>query len=242
MEEISSFTVDNFLGGRIRLKQPLSGYRATSDSVLLAAAVCAKPGETLLDVGMANGIVSLCIATRIKNLTLTGVEIQPVLSSLACENAVLNRFSLKAVCQNIVQKPDQLHGQQFHHVFTNPPFYTEAHHRRNQQQKIAYNEQVPLDMWIRYCLKHVRPKGTFTMIHRMEALPDILAVLNNRLGALEVIPIQSKANKPSQRMIIRGTLGSKKPFELKAPFIIYDLSGKYTKQAEDVLRGAQAIL
>ena len=35
---------DAFLGGRLTLRQPLDGYRAAIDPVLLAAAVMAAPG------------------------------------------------------------------------------------------------------------------------------------------------------------------------------------------------------
>ena len=37
-------SIDNFLGGKVKLKQSIDGYRATSDSVLLASAIMAKEG------------------------------------------------------------------------------------------------------------------------------------------------------------------------------------------------------
>ena len=39
------YTVDDFLGGKFKLKQ--GDYRATSDAVLLAAAVPAKGNQTV---------------------------------------------------------------------------------------------------------------------------------------------------------------------------------------------------
>lgn len=238
---MTDYTQDNFLGGRIRLKQFSSGYRATSDSVLLAAAVDAKVGESVLDVGAGNGVVALCVAARVGRLDLTGIEIQSKLADLAKENALINNLPMRIVCQDIAQKQDALHGQQYHHVITNPPFYTETCQRDDKQQKIAFSQQIPMDVWIRYCLKHLRPKGVFTMIHRIEALPSILSVLNNCLGALEVIPIQSKANKSGQRMIVRGVLGSKRRFELKPAFIMHNSNGKYTMRAENILRNAKTL-
>ena len=48
-------TEDAFLDGRVRLLQPRKGYRAATDPVLLAAAVAAKPGDKVLDIGCGAG-------------------------------------------------------------------------------------------------------------------------------------------------------------------------------------------
>ncbi|MFM7443793.1 MAG: methyltransferase, partial [Tabrizicola sp.] len=46
---------DKFLCGRLRLLQPVRGYRAATDPVLLAAACPAEPGQSVLDLGCGAG-------------------------------------------------------------------------------------------------------------------------------------------------------------------------------------------
>ena len=46
---------NSLLDGRVRLRQPLDGYRAAIDPVFLAAAVTAESGERLLDLGCGVG-------------------------------------------------------------------------------------------------------------------------------------------------------------------------------------------
>ena len=229
-------TLDSFLGGKVRLYQDPQGLRATSDAVLLAAAVQAHPAESILDVGVGNGAVSLCLSARVPDLALTGIDCQPDLLTRAEENARLNGATLTPVLADITQRPSPLHGRQFHHVVTNPPFYDEAHLRHHPQTATAYHQAVPIADWLAFCLRHIRAKGTLTLIHRPEALPEILSALNNRLGSIEIIPIQSKSATPAKRIIVRGRMNSRKPLILHPPLTMHTLSGHRTQTAERILR------
>ncbi|PCH69375.1 MAG: methyltransferase, partial [Rhodobacteraceae bacterium] len=57
-------TWNAFLGGRVQLLQPQSGYRAGVDPVLLAAAVPGRAGQSVLELGCGAGAASLCLAAR----------------------------------------------------------------------------------------------------------------------------------------------------------------------------------
>ena len=46
---------DQFLGGRLMVAQPKTGYRAGVDPVLLAASVPAVRGESVLELGCGVG-------------------------------------------------------------------------------------------------------------------------------------------------------------------------------------------
>lgn len=89
----NSFTTDDFLGGKIKLRQPVKGYRATSDAVLLAAAADPQPGQKILDAGAGTAAVGLCLAARCPDVTVDGIEIQPEMAGLAEENIRLNNLS-----------------------------------------------------------------------------------------------------------------------------------------------------
>ena len=62
------------LGGRVRLRQPVKGYRAGMDAALLAAAVDAKPGERLIEAGCGAGAVLMQVGARRPGVTLAGLE------------------------------------------------------------------------------------------------------------------------------------------------------------------------
>ncbi|MGB7263813.1 MAG: methyltransferase, partial [Albidovulum sp.] len=83
----NELTEDGFLGGRLRISQPRDGYRAAMDPVLLAAAVPARAGDTVLELGCGAGVASLCLASRVPGLALTGLELQSGYAALARANA-----------------------------------------------------------------------------------------------------------------------------------------------------------
>lgn len=236
-------TVDSFLGGKVRLIQPAEGYRATSDSVLTAAAVPVRPGESVLDVGTGSGVVLLCLNARVPGLSLSGVEMQEALCSLARQNAVLNNAQLDLTQGDISAFLPNLHGRQFHHVVSNPPFYAEGRPRRNEQTAAAYHQQMPLAEWLGFCVRHVRAKGTFTFIHRPESLFDILRCLEDSpLGGIEIIPVYSKAENPAERILVRGKMGSKQKPVIKPPLVMHEKNGRPAQAAENILRfGAQIL-
>ena len=61
----SGTTVDHLLNGRVALEQPRDGYRVAIDPVFLAAAVPAKSGNKILELGVGTGAAALCLLARI---------------------------------------------------------------------------------------------------------------------------------------------------------------------------------
>ena len=241
MPHMKNVTTDAFLNGKVKLRQSVKGLRATSDAVLVAAAVKAKRNDSVLDVGAGNGVIGLCIGARVP-VQVTALEIQENLVQLIQENAALNDRKITVIRTDLFQRTDPLKGKQFNHVVTNPPFYdTTGAARANNEQAKAYMADFNLDKWLIYCLKHIRAKGTFTLIHRPELLGEILMILEQKLGAIEIIPIYSKVGQPAKRVIVRGTLGSNKPLQFLPGIVLHTQTDKPTPSATRVLRNAKEL-
>ena len=235
------FSIDDFLGGKVKLKQYDNGYKATSDAVLLAAFVPAKAGETVLDVGIGTGAVSLCLMARVPNLQVTGLDIQKEMLCQAEENAQINCQNLHLILGSVQNPPKELVEKTFHHVVTNPPYFSETRERSEETCAIAHKQEVPLSVWLDFCLKRVKPKGTLTLIHRIESLPEILKTLDGRLGSLVAVPIWPKAGKKPKRIIVQGTLNSKTPFALHTGFVMYNDDDTQTPKMKEVMREGKAL-
>ena len=221
---------DAFLGGRLQLHQ--TGYKATNDAVFVAAAVPAKPGQTVLDVGCGTGAVGLCLAARVPGIVLTGLDNDSEMLAHAQENSRINAIAAQWVCGNIQDKK-ALKGAQFDHVVTNPPYF--SHQPPRQKYAQTAHTDVPLFTWLDFCVKRLRPRGTLTLIHRTECISEIMACLQGRLGRLTVFPLWAKQGEGAKRCLIQGVLGSKQPFVLSSGLILHDSSG-FTDEAERIMR------
>lgn len=240
-----SFTTDDFLGGKIKLRQPENGYRATSDAVLLAASIEAKPGQNVLDIGTGTGAVGLCLLARCPGISVTGLELQPEMAALAAQNAALNNLddSFRVACGDIRSKRiDAVPTGFFDWVVTNPPFILEDQPSPDKTRDIAHRESgCSLEEWINNALRYIKPRGFFAMINRADRTAEICARMYSKLGGIRIIPVWTKENGPAKRIIVIGRRGVRSPAVLEKGIALMHSDGTRTPEAEAVMRGGSPL-
>ncbi|MDJ0627911.1 MAG: methyltransferase domain-containing protein [Rhodobacter sp.] len=239
---MAALTRDAFLGGKLQVWQPENGYRAGIDPVFLAAAVPAKPGQTVLELGCGVGTALLCLHARVSDLALTGLELQPDYSDLARRNAAENGADARIVTGDLTDMPHTLRDRQFDHVIANPPFFRPGGTAAvNRGRQIALAGAAPLAAWIDAGIRRLSPKGTLTVIQRADRLADVLAACDSRIGSLRVLPLAPRAGRAAERVILRGRKGGKGAFRLLAPLVMHK-GDRHLGDGEDYLPQTQAIL
>jgi tRNA1(Val) A37 N6-methylase TrmN6 len=240
------FSEDTLLGGRVKLRQPLEGYRAAIDPVLLAAAVPAGVDDGVLDIGCGVGAAALCLANRVAGCRVTGLEAQRELVRLAGENIGLNDMfgRVTVMAGDLLRPPPRLEPGSFAHVMANPPFLEAgaASPPPDQGKATAQIEgEADLAAWIRFALAMVRPKGSLTFIHRADRMEQLLALLTDRAGEIIVFPLWAGRDKPARRVILRARKGVSTPTRLTPGLVLHEADGRYTPAADAVLRGGAAL-
>ena len=237
-------TEDRLVDGRVRLLQPVDGYRAAIDPVFLAAMVSAGPGERVLDAGCGAGAATLCLAARDPECRITGLELDPTRFDLAKRNVALNQVEgrVDLIQGNIAAPPPRLAPGSFHHVMTNPPHLATGTPPADVKRAVAHMEgAVSLDAWMLACITLLRPKGILAVVHRADRLDDLLAALRDRVGDIAVLPLWPMRDRPAKRILVRARKGAQGPTSLLPGLVLHEADGRYTAAADAVLRAGQGI-
>jgi len=228
-------TLDGFLGGRLTIAQPKRGFRAGHDTVLLAAAVPAQAGSRVLELGSGAGIAALCLAARVPDVEVLGIEIDPGLAELARDNAARNgvagraRFETGDVLQLAVRSG-------FDHVFFNPPFYPAS----GQESPDAARDRAMRDAdqtlaaWMRVGLSALKDRGTATAIVRADRVSELLSAAEG-LSAT-VFPLLPHTGEEPKRVIVQVIKGTTGLLRNAAGLVLHEANGRNTEAAEAVLR------
>ena len=216
-------TLDDFLGGKLRIWQPRVGYRAGVDPVILAASVPARTGDTVLELGCGVGVASLCIGARVSGVALTGVEVQADYAALAQRNAVENDADFTIVTADLRALPADLRQKRFQHVIMNPPYFdrTAGTSATDAGRDLAFGGDTPLTDWITIGAKRVGPRGYLTIIQRMERLPEVLAALEGRLGAIIVRPIAGRTGRAPELFILQARQEGRAAFRMAPALVMH---------------------
>jgi len=237
------FTEDRLLDGNVVLRQPRAGFRAAIDSVLLAGAVPAGPGDTVLEPGAGAGAAALCLARRVAGCAVVGIEPQADLVRLAGDNVRLNGFrnEVDVMIGDIARPPPRLAAGAFDHVMMNPPHLVagKVNVSPDPARAASHVEGVSgLADWLAFGLRMVRHKGTLTLIHRADRLDEALAGLHGRAGEIVVFPLwPGRGGKPAKRVLVRARKGVATPLRFASGLVLHEENGGYTVAADAVLRG-----
>jgi len=233
---MSTVTDDKFLDGRVTVRQLAHGFRAGLDAVILAAAVPSRESETALELGAGAGTASLCLAQRVENLTVVGLEIDPELVGIANANATANGMDARVsfVAGNVFDPPAALR-RPFDHVFCNPPFHgEEGEISPDASRARALQDRGRLADWLAAGLKRTASGGTWSTVLRADRLSEALAALPPR--GVTVFPLWPRAIVPAKRVIIQVRNGARTPLVILPGLVLHDAGGRYTPEADAVLR------
>lgn len=232
-------SVTEFLGGQLRLSQPVKGYRAGIDPVLLAASVRLEEHSTAMEFGCGPGAALLASALLNPTARLIGYESDAEIADLAHHNVVANGLSDRID----IQTGDALQAskkQIADAVFFNPPFFDDPSQLRApapSRHKAWINDQG-LEAWIDAGLRRLREGGQLVMIQRADRLDDILSALQGRASAT-VLPVHPRADQPAKRVLVKAIKVSKAPLRILPGLVLHPEAGhSYMPEVDAILRGS----
>ncbi len=231
-------TIDDFLGGNVRLIQPASGYRISMDTVMLAASVPAKAGQRILEGGVGTGGAAICLARRVSGVYVNGVEREDEMISYARRNVAFNgleeQVQIHKAC--ITDLSDE--EGQYDHVMVNPPYLAEGHGIRppSENKGLAHMDLgTTLKDWMRFCVYKAKVKGTISIVYRADRVDEIIAHLHRRVGELKIMPLWPRVGVHAKRVIIQGRKGVRGAATILPGIPLHGEVERYTPEAKAVL-------
>lgn len=237
-------TEDRLLGGRVRLLQPAGGLRAGHDAVLLAAAVPAKPGERVLELGCGTGAAFLCLAARVPGIEVVAVEREPTLAALARENAALNGLADRVtILEGDVADPALRRAlPRCAQGFANPPFWADGTAPPTDLRRAAtHADATGLDAWAGCLAAALGHGGGARLILPAARFADgLVALAGAGFGSPALLPLWPRQGVAAKRVVLAARRGGKGPGRVLPGLVLHDNDGA-TPMAQAILRDGGAL-
>lgn len=237
-EDALDVTEDGFLDGRLRLRQPRTGYRAGADAILLAAAADPPADGTVFEPCCGVGAAALALAWRRADVRVEGLELDAETAALGAANAAANALADRVR----IRQGDALaeRGGPFDAIILNPPYAQEtgAPVPADPRRRLAFVAPHDIDAWVRACVDQLTGDAALTVIHRADAAPAILRALEGRLGGIELAPIFPRTGAPAHRVLVRARKGARAAMRIWSGLALHAAEGGgFAPEAEAIFRG-----
>jgi tRNA1Val (adenine37-N6)-methyltransferase len=236
-------TRGTLLDGKVAYTQPRHGYRTGIEPVLLAAAVPARPGDTVLEAGTGAGAALLCLATRVPAMSGVGVERDPSMAALAMHNIAANGLTDRLT---VTTADIQTFSTTtlFDHACANPPWHDPDGSASSNPGRDAAKRARPglLAGWAAALASALRPRGTLTLILPASSLAEGMAALQHAgCGSPALLPLWPRAETPARLILLQAVRGGNGPARVLAGLTLHTAGQEYTEAAQAVLRRGNQI-
>ena len=237
MTSAKEYTEDSLFDGRIGCLQHREGYRFSVDAVLLGNFIQPKSGDRILDLGCGCGIIPLILAYRWPKVSITGLEIQSDLASLAKKNVEINNWQkrIEIVSGDLREIEKYVETGSFDWVISNPPYRKSGSGRINNdnEQAFARHEQLTdLASVIKAAVWSVRKKGKVVFIYPASRGASVIFELKNAgLEPKKTLSIYSYPGSAASLLIIEAVKQGGEEMILLPPFYVYkERGGAYSRE------------
>ncbi|MBO1324052.1 methyltransferase [Acetobacter sp. TBRC 12305] len=229
--------------GRLSYSQFQQGYRTGLEPILMAAAVPARAGQSVLEIGCGAGAGLLCLGHRVAGIKGQGVEKDP-------ETAALAQLNLRANAQGDMDvitasfPEDITPAQKFDHCMANPPWHADKSSaspvpRRDLARRLGRDA---LRLWVQGCAAVLQHKGTLTLALPCALLDQAVTELTTGgFGGVTLYPFWPKTGREARIMLLQARFGVKSPARILPGLVLHEADGAFTPLARAVLEDGAAL-
>ena len=233
-------TYGTLLRGQIHYTQFTHGYRTSLEPILMAAAIPAKKGQNVLEIGCGAGAGLLCLLKRIPEVYATGIEQDAATAELARHNLKANGWENTPIfTESFPEACTQL--KNFDHCMAYTPWHpnnstSSPTLRRDLARRLGTDT---LTLWIQGSAARLRHKGSLTLTLPADLVAQAIAALQaTRFGDITLYPFWPKIGKKARITLIQARLGLRSPSRIMAGMVLHEADGSFTESARNVFENA----
>jgi tRNA1Val (adenine37-N6)-methyltransferase len=245
--ETGGETIDEILGGGLRIIQKKSGYRFSIDALLLAHFVVLRERDECLELGAGSGVVAMILARRYRCRRVLGIDIQDELVSMAERSAGMNGLSgCVEFRRGDVRHPEALCAPiSFDAVVLNPPYRRLRSGRMNPDPAKAIARQEvagTLGDFLAAAARALREGGRVTAIYPARRLAEmIVRMRSSGIEPKRMRIVHSRPGGAGEFVLMEGVKGGGEELEVLPPLCIYGERGGYSAEMSAIFRDLSVV-
>lgn len=222
---------DTLCPGGLRFCWDESAHKPGTDAFLLGEFPRLRPGLRVCDLGSGMGLLGLLLLQRLRDLRVTGVELQDSAVALAVRAAEENGLSdcLVTLRADLRDVRSMLSAGSFDLCVSNPPYFCGGSGKAapDAARRIARSEtECTLQDVCRAAAYLLRWGGDLCVVYRPERLCDLVCALReNGLEPKRLRMVESRPGAAPSLLLLEARRGGKPGLAMEPPLRLTDESG-----------------
>ena len=235
-------TIDDLLGGQLKILQKKRGYRFSIDSLLLTHFVQMKRDDSVIDLGTGGGVILLILSHRFHCRKMVGVEIQNELVDMAGRSVKMNNLEsrIEIVSGDIGEVESLFTPQSFNVVIFNPPYRKLNSGRINTdlEKAVARHEvKGTLRDFLLSAKYIVKETGSVYLVYPAVRMVELIFQMRTcGIEPKRLRIVYSSHFSEGEFLLVEGKKGGGEELKVLPPLFIYQKNGGYTDEMETIFK------
>ncbi len=233
--------VKNYLLGykNLYIYQDTSMFQFSLDSVLLPNFITiSKKAKKILDIGCGNAPIPLILSTKTE-ASITGVELQPEVASLARDSICCNHLEerIEIIEGDINEVSKNFEDGSFDIITCNPPYFKyqeDSNVNESTYKTIARHEiYLNLEQLLQISSRLLSANGVLGIVHRPERLVEILELMRKyRIEPKRIQFVYPHLKEEANILLIEGRKLGNPGLKILSPLYSHTEDGEYTEEVK----------
>jgi tRNA1(Val) A37 N6-methylase TrmN6 len=230
-ERLDDLELDNLM-----IIQKQSGYKFSTDSVLLANFIKVKPNDIYVDLCSGSGIVAILASYKNNVKKSYAIEIQTEMAERSKRSIEYNKLNIEVINEDLSNVVNILGCESVNVISVNPPYNPSGLTSDKDEIAMSTHEiSTNLEKVVKASSKLLKYGGKFYMVHRADRLVDIIYELRkNKLEPKVIRIVYPKKDKEPNLVLVEAKKGAKSGVKVLSPLILNNDDGTETEELKRI--------